>query len=297
MEHLQETDGRLDLYLPENTDNPKPVIAFVTGGAWIIGYKAWGSLLGQQFSERDVIVACIDYRNFPQGTISDMVADASQGISFICNNITKYGGDCNRIYLGGQSAGAHIAACALLEQVLKENGGGNTELTWSISQIKAFFGISGGYNLCKLVDHFHARGLYRSIFLSIMEGEDSLPHYSPEVVVQSPSFHGAACFLPPIHLFHGTADCSIPYKESTDFAESLLSIGAVVTSKLFPDKTHTDLFLQDPFRGGYDFLTACILKVVHEDDAEAQANDADAPPRRRMVPEILLQLAHKVSPF
>ncbi|XP_039043600.1 probable isoprenylcysteine alpha-carbonyl methylesterase ICMEL2 [Hibiscus syriacus] len=52
---------------------------FVTGGAWIIGYKAWGSLLGLQLAERDIIVACIDYRNFPQGTISDMVKDVSQG--------------------------------------------------------------------------------------------------------------------------------------------------------------------------------------------------------------------------
>ncbi|KAJ6718681.1 ISOPRENYLCYSTEINE ALPHA-CARBONYL METHYLESTERASE ICMEL1-RELATED, partial [Salix purpurea] len=53
--------NRLDLYLPKNTDGPKPVVAFVTGGAWIIGYKAWGSLLGQQLSERDIMVACIDY--------------------------------------------------------------------------------------------------------------------------------------------------------------------------------------------------------------------------------------------
>lgn len=54
--------NKLDLYLPKDTNGPKPVIAFVTGGAWIIGYKAWGSLLGQQLSERDIIVACIDYR-------------------------------------------------------------------------------------------------------------------------------------------------------------------------------------------------------------------------------------------
>ncbi|EPS74453.1 hypothetical protein M569_00303, partial [Genlisea aurea] len=54
--------NRLDLYLPRNNSKPKPVVAFVTGGAWIIGYKAWGSLLGLQLMERDVIVACIDYR-------------------------------------------------------------------------------------------------------------------------------------------------------------------------------------------------------------------------------------------
>jgi len=35
-------------------------------------------------------------RNFPQGTISDMVNDTSQGISFIINNIANYGGDPNR---------------------------------------------------------------------------------------------------------------------------------------------------------------------------------------------------------
>jgi len=35
-------------------------------------------------------------RNFPQATISDMIDDASQGISFICNNIAEYGGDPNR---------------------------------------------------------------------------------------------------------------------------------------------------------------------------------------------------------
>lgn len=29
--------GRLDLYLPKNTEGLKPVVAFVTGGAWTIG--------------------------------------------------------------------------------------------------------------------------------------------------------------------------------------------------------------------------------------------------------------------
>jgi prenylcysteine alpha-carboxyl methylesterase len=28
---------RLDLYLPEKIDEPKPVVIFVPGGAWIIG--------------------------------------------------------------------------------------------------------------------------------------------------------------------------------------------------------------------------------------------------------------------
>ncbi|KAH6805418.1 prenylcysteine methylesterase [Perilla frutescens var. frutescens] len=287
--------NRLDLYLPKTSDGPKPVVAFVTGGAWIIGYKAWGSLLGQQLSDRDVMVACIDYRNFPQATISDMVKDASQGISFICNNIAEYGGDPNRVYLMGQSAGAHIAACALLEQAIKEAKSEKT--SWSVTQIKAYFGLSGGYNLLNLVDHFHNRGLYRSIFLSIMEGEESLRKYSPEVMAQDPNNRSAVSLLPPIILFHGSADYSIPSDSSTSFAETLRGLGVQAESILYEGKTHTDVFLQDPMRGGRDNMFEDLIGMIHAGDSEAMATDSTAPPKRRLVPEFMLKLAHIVSPF
>ncbi|GLU10827.1 hypothetical protein SLE2022_276080 [Rubroshorea leprosula] len=288
--------NRLDLYLPTNSDGPKPVVVFVTGGAWIIGYKAWGSLLGLQLAERDIIVACLDYRNFPQGTISDMVKDVSLGISFVCNNIAEYGGDPNRIYLMGQSAGAHISACALLEQAIKESGG-KESITWSVSQLKAYFGLSGGYNLFNLVDHFHNRGLYRSIFLSIMEGEESFEQFSPEVRIKDPSSRDAALLLPPIILFHGTSDYSIPSDASKNLVDGLKRVGAEAELILYKGKTHTDLFLQDPLRGGKDDLFDHLLAVIHAGDKEALAKDAMAPPRKRLVPEVLLRLARHISPF
>ncbi|XP_018458229.2 isoprenylcysteine alpha-carbonyl methylesterase ICME [Raphanus sativus] len=287
--------NRLDLYLPSNNDGMKPVVVFVTGGAWIIGYKAWGSLLGMQLAERDIIVACVDYRNFPQGTISDMVTDASQGISFVCNNISAFAGDPSRIYLMGQSAGAHIAACALLEQATKESKG--ESISWRVSQIKAYFGLSGGYNLYNLVDHFHNRGLYRSIFLSIMEGEESFEKFSPEVRLKDPIVGKAASMLPPIMLFHGSSDYSIPCDASKTFADALQAAGAKVELILYSGKTHTDLFLQDPLRGGKDELFDDIVSVIHAEDDDALAKDSLAPPRKRLVPELLLKLAREVSPF
>lgn len=289
--------NRLDLFLPKNNDGPKPVVAFVTGGAWVIGYKAWGSLLGQQLSDRDIMVACIDYRNFPQGTMRDMIEDASRGISFICKNIEEYGGDPNRIYLMGQSAGAHISACTLVEQAIKEAGGEGESVSWSISQIRAYFGLSGGYNLLNLVDHFHNRGLYRSIFLSIMGGEQSLEHYSPEIVVQDPSVRSAVSLLPPMILFHGTGDYSIPSDESVKFAETLRGLGVEAQEILYEGKTHTDVFLQDPMRGGNDPMFEDLVAIIHAEDEEALAKDAMAPQRKRLVPEFMLKLAHAVSPF
>ncbi|XVF03483.1 hypothetical protein REPUB_Repub04eG0265100 [Reevesia pubescens] len=292
----EQPRNRLDLFLPKANHGPKPVVAFITGGAWIIGYKAWGSLLGKQLSERDIIVACIDYRNFPQGTISDMVEDASQGISFVCNNIAEYGGDPNRIYLMGQSAGAHIAACTLVKQAIKETGESDS-VSWSVSQIQAYFGLSGGYNLFNLIDHFHSRGLYRSIFLSIMEGEESLRQFSPEVLLQDSNIKHAVSLLPPIFLFHGTGDYSIPADASKNFADTLQRLGGKAESILYDGKTHTDLFLQDPMRGGRDEMFEDLVAIIHAGDEDALAKDAVAPPRRRLVPEFMLKLAHSVSPF
>ncbi|RYQ86273.1 hypothetical protein Ahy_B10g105950 isoform B [Arachis hypogaea] len=153
------------------------------------------------------------------------------------------------------------------------------------------------YNLLELVDHFHNRGLYRSIFLSIMEGEESLKIFSPEIKIQDPCIKESIPLLPPIYLYHGTADYSIPSVASERFAEALKKAGASVELILYDGKTHTDLFLQDPLRGGKDDLFDHVVSVIHSNDKDAVAKGTTAAPRRRFVPEILLQMARKISPF
>jgi len=226
-----------------------------------------------------------------------MVTDISTGIGYVFQNITHFGGDPNRVFLAGQSAGSHLAACAMVKQAQKEVLDGPSNLSWSSCQLQGFIAISGGYNLPKLVDHFNERGLYRSIFLSVMEGEESLPLFSPELLVLSPSFQESVPLLPPVALFHGTADCSILCEASVAFGNALRSVGAKATTTLYAQKTHTDLFLQDPLRGGPDKLLDDILAVVHEGDEKAKTGDAMTMKGRRFLPEILLQLARKISPF
>lgn len=294
-----EPRNSLDLYMPEGTSvRPRPVVIFVTGGAWIIGYKGWGALLGQALSDRGIIVASIDYRNFPQGTVSDMVRDINTGVAWVFNEIECYGGDPQRVYLVGQSAGAHLSTMAMLLQATCEaNAADPQDLSWRASGLRAYLGISGGYNLLDLVDHFHARGLSRSVFLSVMEGEKSLPLFSPELMVASPLFDRAACRLPPITLYHGTADISIPHSATENFVRALEVAGIHPRTMYIPGKTHTDLILQDPMRGGRDELMEDLLGIVHEGDPAARAADQAAPPRRRMLPEVLLWAAHWLSPF
>lgn len=55
--------------------------------------------------------------------------------------------------------------------------------------------------------------------------------------------------------------------------------------------------LQDPLRGGKDELLEDIISVIHAGDTVALAEDAVARPTRRLVPEFMIQLARKISPF
>jgi len=54
---------------------------------------------------------------------------------------------------------------------------------------------------------------------------------------------------------------------------------------------------QDPMRGGTDQMFEDLVATIHAGDEDALAKDAMAPPRKRMVPEIMLKLARAVSPF
>lgn len=108
----------LDIYIPpskQRYDVKHPVIIFVSGGAWIIGYKMWSTLVARVLSSLGSIVVVPDYRNFPQGSIQDMIVDVEYSVHWTINNIAKYGGNSSDITLAGQSAGAHISSCLLIK--------------------------------------------------------------------------------------------------------------------------------------------------------------------------------------
>ncbi|KAL1135424.1 hypothetical protein V6Z11_A12G172600 [Gossypium hirsutum] len=77
-----------------------------------------------------------------------------------------------------------------------------------------------------------------------MEGEESFEQFSPEVRIKDPRNRETASFLPPIKLFHGTSDYSIPSDASINLVEALKGVGAEAKVILYERKSHTDLFLQ-----------------------------------------------------
>ena len=106
-------------------EDKKPIVIFLTGGAWIIGYKMWGYLLAHYLSSRGILVIVPDYRNFPGTDAGGMTSDVDAAVGWALTDAARrFGGDPDRAVLVGQSAGAHLGACVLLGKAFVELKGG-----------------------------------------------------------------------------------------------------------------------------------------------------------------------------
>jgi len=118
---------KLDVYLPTHTGTAKqdhkgsyPVLFFTGGGAWVVGHKVFCALLGRIFMGEGVLVVAPDYRQFPQVRVDEMLSDVDRAIQWTFDHCHEYGGDPERIYIAGQSAGAHLTSTLVLEHASSE---------------------------------------------------------------------------------------------------------------------------------------------------------------------------------
>lgn len=89
-------------------DNPNgTVFAFVHGGGWTSGYKEHMNFMAPAFTAAGVTFCSIGYRLAPRHLFPDGLHDVADGIAWIYENIAVHGGDPDRIFIGGHSAGGH----------------------------------------------------------------------------------------------------------------------------------------------------------------------------------------------
>lgn len=172
------------------TKKKKPVVIFLTGGAWIIGYRMWGTLLARALVPFGILVVIPDYRNFPCVDIAGMVNDVDAAIQWVFDHVEEYGGDANNVTLVGQSAGAHIGEVIVAKKVLdwlrteqKQHQPSpplsSSELliemdqlksTYSPQQIRGFISTSCPHNLVDMRRVFHKHGFNAHVQWSIFGG-------------------------------------------------------------------------------------------------------------------------------
>src|SRR5215467_768525 len=92
-----------------------PVFIFIHGGAWRSGRSQDFATPAEMFIAAGAHYVVPDFAWVQDVGASLMVlADqVCRAIAWVYRNATRFGGDPNRLYLGGQSSGGHLAAVAL----------------------------------------------------------------------------------------------------------------------------------------------------------------------------------------
>ena len=90
-----------------------PVQLFIHGGYWRAMDKSDYSFIADVFHPAGATTVLVNYDLCPDVTLDTIVAQVNRAIAWTCRNIAEHGGDPQRLYVSGNSAGGHLTAMAL----------------------------------------------------------------------------------------------------------------------------------------------------------------------------------------
>lgn len=101
----------LDVYIPTNVKN-FPTIIWFHGGGITGGEKH----LPEELKNKGVAIISVNYRLSPKVKAPKYIEDAAAATAWVFNNIKKYGGSDEKIFISGHSAGGYLAIMVGLDK-------------------------------------------------------------------------------------------------------------------------------------------------------------------------------------
>ena len=229
---------KLDIYAPHGRSVPDagwPVVFFIYGGSWSEGSRQDYDFVGRALSALGFVVVIADYRLVPEVEYPGFLDDGVQAMMWVVDNITRHGGDPQRIALMGHSAGAYNAVMLALDPGLLARSG-------LLGNIGCVVGLSGPY------DFFPFDGpITLRTFGAVRE-----PMATQPIHFVSPS-------APPMFLATGSKDTLVYPRNTVALAKRLGVVDCIVQERHYETLGHpgTLLALGRPARA-----IAPVLKEV-----------------------------------
>src|SRR5438309_1383465 len=99
----------LDVYSPHNAKD-LPVVFWIHGGGWQTGDKTSVQIKPQVFVDKGFVFVSTNYRLLPSVDMATIFRDIAKSIRWVHDHVAEHGGDPNRLFVMGHSAGAQLAA-------------------------------------------------------------------------------------------------------------------------------------------------------------------------------------------
>jgi len=207
---------KLDVYAPRTSAGKRPVALFFYGGSWQTGDRAQYAFAGRALASAGIVALVVDYRLFPQTAFPGFEQDAARAFKWAREHATQFGGDPERIFLVGHSAGAQIIA------LLATDGRYLAAEGLDRRDIAGVVGISGPYDFLPITD---------PKLKPVFGPEAEWPLSQPVNFVDS----GA----PPFLLLQGLSDHVVSPRNSTTLQGKLQAAGVPARFVGYPGVGHS----------------------------------------------------------
>ncbi|HTN61265.1 MAG TPA: alpha/beta hydrolase, partial [Devosia sp.] len=207
---------KLDVYAPEKRGASAPVVFFIYGGGWNRGERGDYQFVGRALAARGFVAVIADYRLVPEVHYPEFLEDNASALKWVQDHIGEYGGDPERLFLAGHSAGAYNAVMLALDpSFLKDYG--------VTMPIRAVAGLSGPYDFYPF-----EYGEVRDAFGGAPNPEGTQP------------VNLVTADTPPMYLATGTGDPIVRMQNTEHLARALQARGVWVTTKFYPGFGHME---------------------------------------------------------
>ncbi|MGI6702299.1 MAG: alpha/beta hydrolase [Christensenellales bacterium] len=186
------------MYYPEGTIKALPAIVEIHGGGWMYGNKELNKKYAMDLARRGFTVVNINYHLVQEKRYPVQIKDVFAAFNWIEKNYKNYHIDIDRVFITGDSAGAHLAAVStaiLYNESVKERLNISSEL-----DIKAAGLICGVYdlNIYKSIKKFIV-GKYANVLL----GERAKQSVNKDLFAFKDVYAGN---IPPLYLMSSRQD-------------------------------------------------------------------------------------------
>ncbi|ORX79862.1 alpha/beta-hydrolase [Anaeromyces robustus] len=254
---------KLDVYYDKkDTRNLKPVVVFVHGGSWVIGDKLEYSKIGSLFIKEKYVAVIPNYPLFPKSKVEGMIDDVYRSIIWTYNNISRYGGDVNKITIVGQSSGSHLVALTLLKSTLGiKNPNENLGPLPKIEKAVLFSGPYDfdDYDILNALAYDGYDGSANSFITSLFDSENFSPtNILKQLKSNSISNLGTKKF----NFYWGTADKIIPKSSAYNFMEQIRRVSPTTIINYVEKEGQDHVTLTDGARTSKSDMEQLFMQIV-----------------------------------
>lgn len=207
---------KLDIFAPRDAANA-PVLIDIHGGGWTAGSKNSRAFVAEAVVSKGVVWVPIDYGLAPAFDMTAIVDHVREAIAWIHGNIADHGGDPDRLYVSGNSAGGHLTGTCLMT-------GWQAGYGIPADTVKGACAMSGVFDLEALVQS--AEGPNNALKMDMTTARQ----FSPQLHIPPTS--------PPLIVGYGAPELPEFIRQSKDFAAAWEGAGHKVSLVEAPEAHH-----------------------------------------------------------